>query len=228
MKTNLTCGVVAAILFAMPPLLAQADRSQHRAEIATPLQRRHIAEPTDRVYPAPVPSAGVFPIAIGIVPPVQFPAEDWDVTGLRLNIFVGLHNSVGFVDIGVLGNLSQGDVMGLEIAGVWNQVNQNVSAIQIAGIGNRVLGQVKGLQLAGLVNYGNISADVQGLQLACANVAGGLEGIQIGLFNRAEDTAGLQIGVINMTRNMNGLQLGLINIISDSNLPFMVVMNMAF
>jgi len=64
--------------------------------------------------------------------------------------------------------------------------------------------------------------------LACANVAGGLEGVQIGLFNRAEEVSGLQVGVINMTRNMSGLQLGLINIISDSNVPFMIVLNAAF
>lgn len=228
MKTWLTLVLLGMVTLAMPSVLAQANQSQHRAVIETPAQRRQIADPTAKVYPAPVSSAGVFPISIGLIPPAQFPAEDWDITGLRLNIFVGLHNNVGFIDLGVLGNLSHGDVMGLEIAGVWNQVAQNAQAIQIAGIGNRVLGQFKGLQLAGAVNYGNISADVQGLQLACANVAGGMEGVQIGLFNRAEEISGLQVGVINMTRNMSGLQLGLINIISDSNVPFMIVLNAAF
>ena len=228
MKTLLTLVLMAMVALALPSVWAQADQSQHRAVIETPAQRRHIAEPTAKVYPSPVSTAGVFPISIGLIPPAQFPAEDWDVMGLRLNIFVGQHNNVGFIDLGVLGNLSHGDVMGLEIAGVWNQVAQNAQAIQIAGIGNHVLGQFKGLQFAGVVNYGNISADVQGLQLACANVAGGLEGIQIGLFNRAEEVSGLQVGVINMTRNMSGLQLGLINIISDSNVPFMIVLNAAF
>ncbi|MGI5922847.1 MAG: hypothetical protein GX945_09765 [Lentisphaerae bacterium] len=228
MKTLLTLALFVMVTLALPSASAQVDRSHHRAVIETPAQRRSIADPTDKVYPAPVPSAGIFPISIGLVPPAQFPAEDWDVTGLRLNLFVGLHNNVSFIDLGVLGNLSHGDVMGLEIAGVWNQVNQNAQAIQVAGIGNRVLGEFKGLQLAGLVNYGNISADVQGLQLACINVAGGLEGIQLGLFNQAEDVYGLQLGVINMTKNMNGVQLGLFNVISDSNVPFMVLLNAAF
>lgn len=228
MKRLLALASFALVTQVMPSAWAQANQSQHRAVIETPAQRRHSADPTGKVYPAPASSAGVLPISIGLIPPAQFPAEDWDVMGLRLNIFVGQHNNVGFIDLGVLGNLSDGDVMGLEIAGVWNQVAQNAQAIQIAGIGNRVLGQIKGLQLAGVVNYGNLSADVQGLQLACANIAGGMEGIQVGLFNRAEEVSGLQVGVINMTRNMSGLQLGLVNIISDSNVPFMIVLNVAF
>jgi hypothetical protein len=228
MRKLLTFCLILLALSFLPSAQAQADRSHHRAVIETPAQRRHLAKPTDAVYPEPLPAAGMSPLAISLLPPAQFPPEDWDVTGLRLNLFVGLHNQVGFIDLGVLGNLSHGDVMGLEIAGVWNQVAQNAQAVQIAGFGNRVLGEFKGLQLAGFLNYGNISADVQGLQLACVNIAGGLEGLQVGLVNRAEEASGMQFGVINMAKNMNGLQLGLINIISDSTLPFMVLLNAAF
>ena len=164
MKTLLTLVLMAMVALALPSVWAQADQSQHRAVIETPAQRRHVADPTAKVYPSPVSTAGVFPLSIGLIPPAQFPAEDWDVMGLRLNIFVGQHNNVGFIDLGVLGNLSHGDVMGLEIAGVWNQVAQNAQVIQIAGIGNHVLGQFKGLQFAGVVDEENGASSKLGVR----------------------------------------------------------------
>lgn len=179
-------------------------------------------------WPEPVPSAGILPLAIGIIPPLQMPPEAWDIVGIRLNLLAGRHNNVAILDIGTLANLALGEVIGIEVAGLWNQVNQDLMGIQISGIANRVYGDLTGLQIAGIANY-NAAADTTGLQIAPVNVnQGETTGVQIGIYNQVESMSGVQIGLFNSAKNYYGMQLGLCNLIRQSPFPFMVIMNFGF
>ncbi len=179
-------------------------------------------------WPEPLPSEGMLPLAIGILPPLQMPPETWDVVGIRLNLLAGRHNNVAVIDIGTLANLALGEVIGIEVAGLWNQVNQDLMGIQISGIANRVYGDLTGLQIAGIANY-NGAADTTGLQIAPVNVnQGETTGVQIGIYNQVQFMSGLQIGLFNSAKNLYGMQLGLCNLISQSPFPFMVIMNLGF
>lgn len=176
----------------------------------------------------PTAGEGILPLAIGLIPPAQFPAADWDVVGLRLNIFAGEHNNVSFVDVGVIANFVNSDLLGVQVAGLWNQVENDAAAVQIGGIGNSVGGSFVGLQVAGIINDNSGSFETKGAQVGCVNLAVSMSGIQVGLINHADILNGLQIGVINMTRVINGLQIGVLNFIETSNVPCMPIINFAF
>lgn len=176
--------------------------------------------------PVPGPSAGITPLAISLVPPVQFPDENWDVCGLRLNLFVGRHRDVSFVDLGLLGNNVDGNLTGLEVAGLFNRIGSSDGAIQVAGLFNYVERDFCGVQGSLLVNRSD--GDLEGLQLGSVNLGQDVSGLQVGLFNRAERANGLQIGLVNYAYQMQGVQIGLINVIADSNVPFMIGLNAAF
>ncbi|MFA6929557.1 MAG: hypothetical protein WCT05_04465 [Lentisphaeria bacterium] len=210
-------------------LPAQEDAIHQHVTIQQPAQRTAAArEGLANPWPEPVPSQGLLPLAIGIIPPIQVPAENWDVVGLRLNLLAGRHNNVAILDLGSLVNLSLGQVTGLEIAGLWNQVNQDLRGIQISGIANRVCGDLYGLQIAGIANY-NGAAETTGLQIALVNInQGNTTGLQIGLYNQVESMSGVQIGLFNTAQNFYGMQLGLCNLIRQSPLPFMVILNFGF
>ena len=171
------------------------------------------------------PSEGIAPIAISIFPPVQFPPASWDVYGFRLNVFVGHHRDVGFIDVGVLGNVADGNLIGVELAGLYNRVGSSDGAIQAACIMNQVEHDFCGVQL-GLVN--NVRGDMEGLQAGAINLTQDGTGIQMGVFNRAERFSGLQIGVANYAYQLQGVQIGVFNVIEDSNIPFLPIVNAAF
>ena len=206
-----------------------AQEQNLRTEIAPPQQRETEAQGLANPYPQRLPPAGIaMPIAISVVTPAQFPPEVYDVAGLRLNLFTGTHNNVGFLDIGVLANMVRGDLTGIQLCGIWNEVDQRANAIQLAGIANNVKGDMVGLQIAAVANYNLPTANMNGFQIACVNAVGGLHGFQIGLYNETEELYGLQIGLVNMTQYCSGLQIGLINVIKDSTVPFMPILNFAF
>ena len=185
---------------------------------------RGLADP----LPEPIPSQGVLPLAIGIIPPLQMPLETWDIAGIRLNLLAGRHNNVAVIDIGTIANLSLGEVTGIEVAGLWNQVNQNFMGLQVSGIANRVCGDTTGLQVSGIANYNGVGETI-GLQIAPVNVnQGESTGVQIGIYNQAEIMSGVQIGIFNIAENFNGMQLVLCNLIKKSPVPFMVIFNFGF
>ena len=64
---------------------------------------------------------GCSSFAVGIVPGVSFPEEDWDVLLLRMNLLAGRHRSVSFVDLGLVANEVDGQSLGLQLSGVWNR-----------------------------------------------------------------------------------------------------------
>ena len=216
------CGALAATLAAAVPASADQVRFDAPADGSSHFTR--IERTAGK--PVPGPSAGIVPFALSVVPPVEMPGESWDVYGLRLNLFVGRHRDVAFVDVGLLGNNVAGNLMGIEVAGLFNRIGSSDGAIQVAGLFNYAERDFCGVQGAILVN--STDGDMEGFQLAAVNLGQDVSGLQIGLFNRAERANGLQIGLVNYAHQMQGVQIGLINVISDSTVPFMIGINAAF
>ena len=176
--------------------------------------------------PSPVPAAGVSSFAFALVPAIQFPPEDWAVSGLRINLLIGRHHDAQGLDIGLLGNETADDSEGIQIAGLFNRIGRSDGALQVAGILNRCGGDFYGLQAAGILNW--TDGAVEGVQLSFANRATELSGVQIGLYNAIDRGTGVQIGLVNAARILEGLQIGLVNVIRESTVPFVPFVNFAF
>ncbi len=156
----------------------------------------------------------VSPVAIGLVPPAQLPFSDWDVRGLRLNLLLGRHQNVGYVDLATLGNLCKGDLTGLEFAGVANRVQGRSVALQAAGGYNLNDGDFSGIQLSVLLNRtGGVFRGVQ-LGGVLNQAQSRFYGIQLGagLCNTEGDFYGIQFGgkESNAAQRFHGLQFSCI------------------
>ena len=179
------------------------------------------------IHPGPAPEmVGEQPFGFAVMPKVETPDETWDVVFFRLNLFVGCHRSVYGFDVGILGNMANHEMSGLEIAGLFNDIGLSEGALQIAGILNHADWNFSGLQLAAGFNW--TEGAFNGLGISLANKVGRLSGDQIGAFNFAEKGSGLQIGAVNFSDQLEGFQIGLININRDSSVPVFPVLNFAF
>lgn len=222
---------------------APAKPARLAAVLATLFLSASAAEPVVREYGEPAragarpvirelappelpPAAGILPFAIGIFPAVELPAQDWDVALFRLNLFVGRHRDVYGLDVGVIGNETTGEFVGVEAAGLYNRVGWSEGAFQFAGILNRSAGDFAGLQAAFAANI--TDGTITGFQCGLVNRAARLDGLQIGFFNIAETGSGVQIGVWNSAQSLEGLQIGLGNYNADSSIPFFPIVNFAF
>ena len=134
------------------------------------------------------------PVMVSLVTPVQAPAAESDVKGLRLSLIYGECADFTGLDIG-LANRAAGDFTGLAVGGV------NIAGKEFNG------GQV------GLVNWnGNADFDKVG-EPDWAHVS---KGCQFGLLNYAPSFCGLQDGIVNVVDDtFTGLQSGLVNITHD-------------
>ena len=167
------------------------------------------------------------PFAIGLLPPVQVPGADWDITGLRIGILAARQHNVLFLSASGLVDLATGDVNGIEVAGLCNHISSSSGAIQVAGIVNSVDGDFVGVQVAGA--YNAVNAKAAGASVAAFNRAEQMEGLQIGVFNRAKALSGVQVGVVNLVEDGSEcIQLGLVNVMRDGIYPVMPVMNIGF
>ncbi len=196
--------------------------------------------------------------AVGILPGVGFPAENWDVFLLRVNLPAGRHRSVSYIDVGLAANEVDGQSLGLQLSGVWNRNLGSPGQFQIAGAANLCDGDFDGWQCGGLFNLSTRSFDgwqcagllnrvggdfdgwqcaglanlagggVEGLQTGLVNVAERMDGAQLGLANFAQSGSGVQIGVFNWTRSFTGIQIGAGNCIVDSPIPFFPLVNASF
>lgn len=137
-----------------------------------------------------------------------------------LNLLAGYNAGVKNLEIGGLVNLVNGNVGGLQAAGLMNWVAKTVKdGAQLGGLGNIVGGDVRYLQAGGLFNVN--SGQMQGFQAAgLFNFnAKGQQGFQsAGLFNfNSASSLGIQAaGLMNIQRgNYGGAQIsGLLNITS--------------
>lgn len=176
--------------------------------------------------PEPSPYVGTSPLALGFAPRFEVPSEEYDVVMLRINFLVGRHRQFHGLDIGGLGNFTVGEMGGIGVAGLFNDVGMAKAAILVAGAVNHSLWDFSGGQVSGLFSW--TEGMHSGLQVAPVNKAGRLGGAQIGAVNMAGTGTGLQIGVINVAERLSGFQIGAININRDSTMPFMPVINFAF
>ncbi len=179
-------------------------------------------------------ASSITPLSLGLVPPVQFPSNDFTITGLRASVLYGHHRSVYGVDVGLLGNITDQSFRGLAVSGLFNNTRGETSilGLQFAGVTNINQGgtTVYGVQLALGLNYNSADSDVIGLQLAAANHAPFTDvfGVQAGIYNRAKEVYGLQIGVVNFADNLHGIQLGLINFNNKGLLGVSPILNVGF
>ncbi|MGE4488564.1 MAG: hypothetical protein AB7E95_03345 [Kiritimatiellales bacterium] len=120
--------------------------------------------------------AAMTPLMVSLLTPAQVPAPEWDVKGLRINLFYGRCNDLYGADLGLV-NHTAGQSTGLDI-----------------GLVNYVEGKLIGFQ-AGGVNVGN---RVKALQIGVYNKADDISGLQIGLINHTRMMRGVQIGLINV------------------------------
>lgn len=157
------------------------------------------------------------PVAISIVTPIQFPASDYNISGLRFSALWGSHRDVYGLDVGGVGNITNQKFVGSALSGLFNYTKgrTTISGFQLAGLTNYNLQQlnVYGVQATLGANYNNAASNVFGVQLAAANFGThtDISGIQVGIYNRAKEVRGLQVGVINVADSVYGLQIGLLN-----------------
>lgn len=178
--------------------------------------------------------AGVSPLGIAIMPPVQFPPADFTVAGARASVLWGRHRYVYGFDIGAIGNITEQANSGVAAAGIFNLNYGAVTVVglQAAGITNINKNKLTGVgvQVAGIANSNLAEATLFGAQVALANLAGhtSIRGIQAGVYNEAYDVAGLQVGVINSAQNLHGLQIGLLNSCRNGLFSVAPILNVGF
>ncbi|NLL83519.1 MAG: hypothetical protein GX230_04675 [Lentisphaerae bacterium] len=195
----------ALISYADQISIQQGPRQGYR------VPQRQLTEYVPRQQPF---SVGMSPAMLALATPLQLPSANWDVAGLRINIFYGECVNFYGLDISALVGRSRGEAAGLQIAAIANIVNGNCTALQI-----------------GTVNV--VEGDFAGMQIGVANYAASLPGSeaqtwQIGVFNGGGTVKGFQFGLINYTEAMVGVQLGLINIIANKDVSFLPIINAAF
>ncbi|MBR0055695.1 MAG: hypothetical protein IJP66_00040 [Kiritimatiellae bacterium] len=224
-KLNAICAIGMAALVATTTTGATgANEVQTRVYGETAATGKPVVR--ELAPPSLPPSHGVSPLAIGIFPAVEAPAQDCDVTFLRINILAGRHRDVYGLDVGVIGNEVAGEFVGVQVAGFYNSIGKSDVALQFAGILNRCGGDFAGLQAAVAANF--TDGTMTGFQFGLVNRAARLDGLQIGLFNIAETGSGVQIGLWNSAQSLEGLQIGVGNCNADSSMPFFPVINFAF
>ncbi len=178
--------------------------------------------------------AALSPVAIAIVPPLQFPPYNFSVTGLRVSALWGNHRSVYGIDLGVIGNMTDGQMTGISASGIFNYNKGEMVGVllQGAGIGNfnKSKARIYGVQLAGIINSNGGESTVGGLMLAAVNYGPftNIRGFQVGLYNKAHDVAGFQIGIINDCETLHGLQIGLLNFHRKGLFSVAPILNVGF
>jgi hypothetical protein len=177
------------------------------------------------------------PFQFAIWNPVQLFSKEWNVYGLRANIFYGKNQDVYGLDLGLLANRAN-NFTGIQIAGAMNRVSETVRGVQIVGFANNVFNaDITGIQ----IGFGNAAKNLTGIQFGCCSEAtdssagiqfGGiftktdnLKGLQIGFINLTEKGIGVQLGIGNISTSMSGLQIGLINIMANGFLPVFPIIN---
>lgn len=168
----------------------------------------------------------IYNFATALVPSVQTPAANEDVALMRVSLVCGRHRNVYGLDFGVIGNITDAEMVGCGIAFVFNWSGNSRSAFQFAGVLNRSDRDFTGMQTALVVN--NVEQDFVGLQGALANLTDGLSGMQFGGFNKIRTGTGFQLGAVNVAEQFTGVQIGVLNLNLDSPVPLAPIFNCYF
>lgn len=131
----------------------------------------------------------VTPLLISLVNPAQFPSDQYDVKGLRMNLLYGRCQNLYGLDLGLV-NHAVGREVGLEI-----------------GLVNLVDDKFIGLQLGAV----NIADKASALQIGLYNGADDMSGVQIGVINHTRLMRGMQLGLVNVIENNDMAFLPIIN-----------------
>lgn len=178
--------------------------------------------------------AAFTPLSVSIVPPVQFPPSDFNITGLRVSAIYGQHRDIYGVDLGVIGNITEQDFVGIAASGVFNYTKGQTTILgaQLAGLVNYNVQKtnVYGVQLAVGGNFNSAESTIWGLQLAAVNHSPHTTicGFQIGVYNKAQSVYGFQIGLVNVAEDLHGLQIGLMNFHSKGLFTVAPIINFGF
>ncbi len=178
--------------------------------------------------------AAITPVSVSIVPPLQFPPEDFSVTGVRGSLLWGRHRDLYGIDLGILGNITEQTFVGVGISGIFNYTkgSTTILGLQLAGLGNYNTNKtnVFGLQAALGMNYNTAASTITGVQLSLVNMSEftTIYGLQVGVYNTALEVYGIQIGLVNVAKNLHGIQIGLLNF--NAKGPFIVspLLNVGF
>ncbi len=180
-------------------------------------------------------SSSISPLAVGIVPPIQFPSDEFTVTGFRLSALFGRHRDLYGLDLGVLGNITDQTFTGLAVSGLANITHGQTTIIGLQAAGalnyNTQKTEVYGLEVAAGMNFLGAESRVVGIQAAIIgnhSPNANIYGAQIGLYNRAREVYGLQIGLVNFTKNLHGIQIGLINFNETGIFGVSPILNVGF
>lgn len=133
-------------------------------------------------------------VQLGLFAPLQIIPEDYAIYGLKLGMIYSSNRTLAGLDLGVcnettethygvscsLLTLRQGDVYGLNIAGIMNLSKANETGWSMAGLYNEIKGTLRGVQVALLSNQ---AYQVKGLQLGLVNYTRNLTGVQLGILN---------------------------------------------
>jgi hypothetical protein len=185
---------------------------------------------------AGTPAMAAFsPVSFGLVPPIQFPPSEFTITGVRASVLWGEHRGMYGIDVGVLGNITDLNFVGVAVSGGFNLTRGTTTVIGLQAAGganiNTNMTQIFGLQVALGLNINEAASSVSGLQIAgLANLSPftNIYGIQAGLYNRAQDVYGLQIGLVNVATNLHGVQLGLMNFNQKGLFSVSPILNIGF
>lgn len=180
-------------------------------------------------------NAAFTPLSVSILPPVQFPPSDFSITGARASLLWGNHRDVYGVDLGLIGNITAQDFVGVGVSGIFNATHgtTTILGLQAAGAANINTNKTRvyGVQIALGVNSNSAESRLVGLQLAAlANLADhtNIYGVQIGLYNRAQAVYGLQIGLVNVATSLHGVQIGLMNFNHTGLFSVAPILNIGF
>ena len=180
-------------------------------------------------------SAAISPVAVSLIPPVQFPPDDFSVTGARFSVLWGRHRDVYGLDLAAIGNITDQDFVGAAVSGIFNLTRgqTTILGLQLAGIANVNIQKtnVYGVQLALGLNSNVATSSVTGLQMALlGNLAANttIYGAQVGLYNRAQEVYGIQIGLVNVATSLHGVQIGLVNFNHKGLFAISPILNVGF
>lgn len=179
--------------------------------------------------------AAFSPLAAAILAPVQFPANDFAISGLRASVIWGQHRNIYGFDFGGIGNITEQDFGGIGVSGIFNATRGNtvILGLQAAGVTNYNTGKVRlvGFQLAGGLNINKAESTALGFQIApLGNVSPFTKvyGMQVGLYNSANEVYGFQIGLINSAELLHGIQIGLVNFNKKGLFSTAPILNVGF
>ena len=179
-------------------------------------------------------NAAMSPLGISVFPPVQFPSEPFTVAGARVNLLWGSHMDVYGIDVGVLGNITAHDMIGVQVAGLmnWNKGDSTAIGLQLAGLANMSVNKAHlvGVQAAGILNYNHGEGSDLGVIVAPVNLTEFTKvmGLEVGLYNIASEVYGFQIGLINKTQRLHGIQIGVLNFNREGLFAVAPALNVGF